>query len=240
MPQVLAMVKEKFGSELVSLPDKPFDPDEAVAKGAALYGMNMAIIELVNQWQVNDNSDKDGGDGTSPNDVGHPDDKVLKDIANEMNLTLDVIQSAIDATTVNVASRSYGIRVKNADGQPVVFNLIHKQDKVPAEGSHVFPLSEGNANSLPLQVFENANLLDEASLDESEDVGETEMLLTPGLPKGAPFRITFKLDNGGILAFEAEDLTNNKNLKTTFTPKDALTPEQIAEKQKIIAELTTE
>ena len=220
MPQVMEMVKEKFGSVVSSEP-MLHDPDEAVAKGAALYGTIMATIQLVNQWL----------------EKGKSKEEAQQIVADETGMTLDTIVGQTDIIIRNVASRSYGIQVKNKSGEPVVFNLIHKQDHVPAEGSHDFPLSGANASKLPLKVWENENLTNMATLDESTNVGQAEMLLTPGLPDRAPFRIIFKLDNDGVLAFEAIDLTNNKNLQTTFKPEGALTEEEIKEAQQTVGEL---
>ena len=194
MPQVMEMVKAKFGPRVANEP-RLHEVDEAVAKGAALYG-----------------SIKAGMFSIGPDPVPPP-------------------------VIVNVASRSYGIRVLK-NGQPVVFNLIHKQTQVPTEKSRDFPVSEDDATKLPLKVFENENLEDVASLDESSDVGETEMELTKGLKKGSPIRITFKLNDSGVLEFEALDVTNNKEVKATFTPKGALTQQQIEVAATITGNLT--
>lgn len=199
MPQVLEMVKAKFGPRVANEP-RQHDVDEAVAKGAALYGSIKA-------------------DEFSLPGERNPDETPPK------------IQ------IINVASRSYGIRVLKS-GQPVVFNLIHKQTQVPIEKSRDFPVSEDDATKLPLKVFENENLEDVASLEESTDVGETEMELTEGLKKGSPIRITFKLNDSGVLEFKALDITNNKEVKATFTPKGALTPQQIKEAAIIVGDLT--
>ena len=194
MLQVEDMVKAKFGPRIANEPRK-HDVDEAVAKGAALYG---AV--------------KSGG----------------LEIEGESPIVIH-----------NVASRSYGIRVLKA-GQPIVFNMIHKQDRVPVEKSKDFPVSEDDAAKLPLRVFENENLDDVASLEESSDVGETEMELTQGLKKGSPIRITFKLNDNGVLEFEALDVTNNKNVKATFAPNGALTPEQIEAARNTVGNLTVD
>ena len=194
MPQVIEMVKAKFGSRVANEP-RQHDVDEAVAKGAALYG-SIKTITI-------------GPDPYPPNPI----------------------------RIKNVASRSYGIQVLK-NGAPVVFNLIHKQTQVPFEKAKEFPVSEDNAAKLPLRIFENENLDDVASLEESSSAGETEMELTPGLKKGSPIRITFKLTDEGILEFEALDVTNNKEVKTTFTPKGALTQQQIDEKTEIIGSLS--
>ena len=198
MLQVEDMVKAKFGPRIANEPRK-HDVDEAVAKGAALYGaVKSGGLEIEGE-------------------TGKPGPIVIH----------------------NVASRSYGIRVLKA-GQPIVFNMIHKQDRVPVEKSKDFPVSEDDAAKLPLRVFENENLDDVASLEESSDVGETEMELTQGLKKGSPIRITFKLNDNGVLEFEALDVTNNKNVKATFAPNGALTPEQIEAARNTVGNLTVD
>ena len=220
MLQVEEMVKAKFGPRIANEPRK-HDVDEAVAKGAAVYGSIKETIRLIEEK-------KNGG---------MTEGEAIENVAGERGISIEGVKAIIDTTIKNVAARSYGIRVLKA-GQPVVFNLIHKQTSVPTELSKEFPVSEDDAAKLPLKVFENENLEDVASLEESSDVGETEMDLSDvHLKKGSPIRITFKLNESGVLEFEALDVTNNKNVKATFTPKGALTQEQIAEARKETTDL---
>ena len=187
------------------------DPDQAVAKGAALYGTIMATLKLIG-WEPGDN----------PPPIPDP---------GPYQLPITPV------TFVNVASRSYGIRVLDSSRQLVVCNLIRKQDQIPAAVSREFPVSEDNAAKLPLKVYENESLEEVATEADSSFVGETEMLLTPGLPKGSLIRITFKLGEDGVLAFEALDITNNKNVQATFTPAGALTQQEIEAAREITGNL---
>jgi len=228
MLQVEEMVKAKFGPRIANEPRK-HDVDEAVAKGAAVYGAIKETIRLI--------EDITGGSSGEQSDPGEIDPNIAIEVAGRLGVTPDVVKERIKTTIKNVAARSYGIRVLKS-GQPIVFNLIHKQTAVPVEFSKEFPVSEDDAARLPLKVFENENLEDVASIEESSDVGETEMdLADVHLKKGSPIRITFKLNESGVLEFEALDVTNNKEVKATFTPKGALTQEEIAAARAETADL---
>ena len=60
------------------------------------------------------------------------------------------------------------------------------------------------------------------------------------LKKGSPIRITFKLNESGVLEFEALDVTNNREVKATFTPKGALTQEEIEAARNTVGNLTVD
>ena len=231
MLQVEKMVKAKFGPRIANEPRK-HEVDEAVAKGAAVYGAIKETIRL-----IEDITGGTGGEQSNPDEI---DPNIAIEVAGRLGVTPDVVKERLKTTIKNVAARSYGIRVLKS-GQPIVFNLIHKQTSVPAEFSKEFPVSEDDAAKLPLKVFENENLEDVASLEESSDVGETEMdLADVHLKKGSPIRITFKLNESGVLEFEALDVTNNREVKATFTPKGALTQEEIEAARNTVGNLTVD
>ena len=138
-----------------------------------------------------------------------------------------------------MASRSYGIRVLKG-GTPVVYNMIVKQDVVPAVFEREFPVSEDNAEKLPLQVFANNILEKVASLDDSVTVGDAVMMLEPGTPKGAMIRIKFTLTEEGVLSLDATDVAHGTPVHAEFEAKDGLTKEQIEAARKETADLVIE
>lgn len=216
MPQVREMIKARFGSRIAGEP-YVLDANEAVVKGAAIYGASLNIKRLV-QDAV---------------DAGKSETEALEEVSVALGLEESAVRHRFQTTVRNIASKSYGIRVMRA-GELLVFNLLHKQDQLPASITKTFPIAEDNMTTIPLQVFENDEIGDLAPLDESRAAGAVVISLPPGLKAGSGIQLTFKLDEDGVLAFEALDVAGNKGLPVAFTPEVFLTPEQIdAAKERI-------
>ncbi len=240
MPQVMAMVKEKFASMVDNEPSS-FEVDEAVAKGAATFGLVKAIQAKVEEKkkEILEKQEAEGGKPASEEDKKNAQEQAIKDVADDIALPVETVGNMNDVVATTVASRSYGIRVLKA-GSPVVYNMIVKQDKVPVSFEREFPVSEDNAEKLPLQVFANNVLEKVASLDDSVTVGDAVMMLPPGLPKGAMIRIKFTLTEEGVLSLDATDVTHGTPVHAEFEAKDGLSKEEIEAARKETADLVIE
>ena len=214
-----------------------FEVDEAVAKGAALFGRVKDIQQKVEETvqQVIEEAAAKGESKT----VEEAEKEAIELVAEQTGSKTEDIATATTTEVKTVASRSYGIQVRKA-GQPVVYNLIKKQDAVPAEFGREFPVSEANAEKLPLVVFANNELGQIAELDASVEVGKAEMMLPPGLPQGAPILVNFKLTEDGVLEMDALDKTHGTPVKATFEAKDGLTQAQIDAARSEFANLEIE
>ena len=240
MPQVMEMVKEKFASMVDNEP-RPFEVDEAVATGAATFGLVKTIQEKVEE-KKNDILNAQGaqdGKPVSAEDAQKAEEQAIRDVADDCALPVETVSGINGVKATTVASRSYGIRVLKA-GSPVVYNMIVKQDVVPAVFEREFPVSEDNAAKLPLQVFSNNIMEKVASLDDSTTVGDAVMELEPGTPKGAMIRIKFTLTEEGVLSLDATDVTHGKPVHAEFEAKDGLSKEQIEAARKETADLVIE
>lgn len=238
MPQVMAMVKEKFASKVDSEPAS-FEVDEAVAKGAATFG-NVKSVQKDIEDAANKKKDELLKEGVSEAEAeSKSKEEAIKEVAENNGLELETVKALDEIKTTTVASRSYGIRVLKA-GQPVVFNMLKKQDPVPTSYEREFPVSDDNAEKLPLQVFANNVLENVAQLEESATVGDAVMMLPPGTPKGAMIRIKFTLTEEGVLSLDATDVASGTPVHAEFEAKDGLTKEQIEAARKETADLVIE
>lgn len=238
MPQVMAMVKEKFASKVDSEPAS-FEVDEAVAKGAATFG-NVKAVQKDIEDAANKKKDELLKEGVSEAEAeSKSKEEAIKEVAENNGLELETVKALDEIKTTTVASRSYGIRVLKA-GQPVVFNMLKKQDPVPTSYEREFPVSDDNAEKLPLQVFANNVLESVAQLEESAMVGDAVMMLPPGTPKGAMIRIKFTLTEEGVLSLDATDVASGTPVHAEFEAKDGLTKEQIEAARKETADLVIE
>ncbi len=240
MPQVMAMVKEKFAPKVDNEPTS-FEVDEAVAKGAATFAFFKTVQDRVEEKkkEILDQQGSGGDKPLSDEEAKKAEAQAIKEVADDIALPAEKVEVIKNTTTSTVASRSYGIRVLKA-GEPVVYNMIVKQDVVPAVFEREFPVSEDNAEKLPLQVFANNIMEKVASIDDSVTVGDAVMMLEPGTPKGAMISIKFTLTEEGVLSLDATDVAHGTPVHAEFEAKDGLTQEQIEAARKETADLVIE
>ena len=165
MPQVTKRVKEAFG-----IPTRMFDPDESVAKGAALYAdrkneYNILLDEIAEKTGKTKEEIKIELDTSKSS---------INDLAEEANIDISekkYLGAADDIKISNVSSRSFGTVAYNQKRELRLFNLIMKNDTLPKEATDTFFPSRGAQKNVNIQVLEN--LSSDKSIDPSlgQEVG---------------------------------------------------------------------
>ncbi|MDR2730776.1 MAG: Hsp70 family protein [Treponema sp.] len=194
----MLQVQQKL-EQLYGKPISSFEPDKAVAMGAAL---------------VADGANYSGG-GEIPGGGG----------SSGSRLTLDGEPGAVEihntdgstTTFIEKCTKSYGVAARNEMDVEIVANIIFKDTIKPAHQERVFGTQYANQPTIDVRVYENNSLEEDATIDESAQMYEScEIKLTPGLPDGAPINIIFDLDGNGVLTITSVDLTNS--IPTTVKP----------------------
>jgi molecular chaperone DnaK (HSP70) len=172
MPQVIEMVKEKFGT-LVEHEPEMRDADEAVARGAAIYGKIMDTVQVATPGS---NADSELPGGITMGDI----DILLPDMR---------------------ASRSYGVRL-STDNTPTVYNAIVRGAVLPAEGKQEFVMPEKDVEKLTIQVFANDSAGSVALLNDSEGLGEVAVRLPRRRSIDAKVQVKLTLSEAGVLSLD--------------------------------------
>jgi molecular chaperone DnaK len=194
MPQVQQKLEQTYGKPISS-----FQPDKAVAMGAALVAAGASI-------DASGGGDASSG-GTRASLGG---EAGALEIKNPDGSTIDFVEKC---------TKSYGLAtLDRSKGKEYVTNLIYKDAVKPAHEEDTFGTSCANQSGLNLRVYENNSLEKSVEIEDSTQMYEScEVSLTPGLPDDAPIKIIYDLDGNGVLIITAIDLTNNKSV--TVTPK---------------------
>ncbi|WP_078543657.1 Hsp70 family protein [Litchfieldia alkalitelluris] len=235
MLQVKERLVEEFGMEPIM-----FDPDEAVAKGAALYGMQKSVQE----WVSNKIGAKYGqGIGASqiqdvmPKLTQVEKEEILHEAATYFRLTPQRVESMANQTIRNVTSKSFGVVahvVENGRDVERVVNLIKKNDTLPCKYSQIFGTYEGNQVNAKIQVMENEMLDEVLEKDYAMVIGDALLDLPFGLPENSPIEVTYNLNEDGTLEVTAVEVTEKGTVQVTVQTNSVINEE---DKEKAILKI---
>lgn len=240
MPQVPRALAAKYG-----VTPRLYDPDEAVAKGAAIVGGNSVLRakleERVRELTRNDDFSLDV--------QGSGDQFALETAKKELQdegFSIEAISSAL-TNVVNVASKTFGtLCVPDGEDDSRLFNLIYRNTALPTTA--VFPCSTrfDNQTSVRFELLENAEDLptDPSTLRAVQcrgvdpsvglEIWQDDLALPPGLPKGEALEVIFKMDKEGLLDVTCRHIATGRTIHTVIKTSPTLSREeerQVRERQ---------
>ena len=234
MPQVAARLVQEFGKEPES-----YDPDEAVAKGAALYGLKESLSDEVREilsptveGAEGERAEIDLGD-VSESEVA----QALDHLEKELGFTLTgPVRELVNTRIVNVLSKSLGVVAKDADEREVVVYLLPRNGEVPMERTTDFGTDTANQTGVDIHVM--AGERDSPEPADCQDVGTATLNLPEGLPARSPIRVKFAISRDGRLSVTATDLTGGGSIDVEFETEAVMNPEQVEERSSALRLLT--
>ncbi len=223
MPQVAARLLREFNVE-----PRIYEPDEAVAKGAAIYGQKLGLDEEI---KIRVAAALGAADETAV-DVRTADDalvaQIQQQVAEERGLQLEAVKTLAAQVIRNVTSRTFGIVAWDPSQQrQVVSNLILRNDPVPAEVTREYGTRDANQESVLIQIVDNLSSDPIYNLEGSREIGSAELTLPPGLPAGAPVAVTFRLNEQGRLHMTARELTGGREVEVTIQTEAGSSEEEL-------------
>lgn len=221
MPQVTRILEEKYGIE-----PKILEPDEAVAKGAAIHAVNVYIN---NQPTLSKWDEDNKGNVIS--------DSVLDPSNNVEQLSVDPAMMSIGGkkrSIVVATTKSFAVEVivDKKTRERKCYNMIIKNDPMP-DGvitvSTILGTIDENQEDVEIVVYES-DFMDEYFEVDADYVIGTALLELPGnLPVDSPVEITFSLNNEGILEVTGKDMTSNKEVHATMRSKYIMAGDMVEE-----------
>ena len=229
MPQVAAIVQSRFPDVEV----KKFKPTEAVARGAAFYGRQMAIREIVEKDTGLDifSGECDSGLQLS----GEAEDEI-------MALGGQTFDPSKVIRPINVCSKSYGSICSmedNGELREVIVNVIKLNSELPASANADFTTLADGQTGVKCGTYENDSNESVVELDQARELFTGAMTgLPPNRPKGRPLRDTYNLDEFGILKVTCTDLESGQIFDYVVETTNVITDKQIMEEKRKISGLT--
>jgi Molecular chaperone len=222
MPQVKSMLTEKFGDSEIKI----LEPDEAVAKGAAIHAVNV---------YVNNQKSLTGQDFNSDNEVKvtvNGDEKELnaKDYKEDLTVSPEMMSIGGNAREIVIATtKSFAIKVIN-NGQETCYNMIIKNEPMNngvVSVSQIFGTLYYDQQTVSIEIFENDYMDEYFDVDDDLKIGEAILDMPERLPEGSPIEVTLKLNKEGILDVKGLDKTENREVNARMETKGVMSEEEL-------------
>ena len=211
MPQVTKTLTEKYG-----LTPKILEPDEAVAKGAAIHAVNVYVNNQKNLFA--------GGSKTEKKELHAEDYKENLAVQPEMMSIAGTMQEVIVATT-----KSFAIEVLENDVS-VCNNMIIKNQPMKNGAisvSRTFGTAYDYQECAEIKVYESDFMEENFDIDEDFLLGTTTLELSGRQKEGSPLEITFTLNTEGILEVSGKDLVTGKEVHATMRSKGIMEADMV-------------
>ena len=215
MPQVAKMIAEEY-HVIPTLQD----PDEAVAKGAAVYGTNEKAFKDF----VLSEAQKAGKTVEQLTQESQDSGKTLE----EKFAKLSTGKSKTGRLAIrNVLSRSYGVLgFDEAENKDVILNILKCNMKLPAKGTQTFWTYEENQANAQLAIFESRSMNDRDDFEDQKPIAVAKMRFENSVPEDTEVVVTLSFDGSGLLHLTAEEMYGHSKLDTTFSLSAQMTDEE--------------
>jgi molecular chaperone DnaK (HSP70) len=230
MPQVTEILQQKYSME-----PKILEPDEAVAKGAAIHAVNVYINnqQSISEWERKAEAGEAGEVEISKNLLENKDN--YKDDLNtdQSKISIGPVMKEIEyATTKSYALELIVPNSETGGRGPKCVNLIFKNQPMlgGAISASIKPGTEiDNQDTVELVVYENESDKEQFDVDKNLVLGTALLDLPGNLPAGSLIEVAFTLNTEGILELNGRDLTSGNEVHATMQAKGVMAAEKVKE-----------
>jgi molecular chaperone DnaK (HSP70) len=212
MPQVKTRIEKTF-----AVTPKIFDPDEAVAKGAAIYGWKLGLNDgLIQRLAQKTNKPIEVIDDISAmiesKELSAQDFKaVAQEVADATGYTLPSVERSM-LKVENVTSKSFGVVAHTPQNDEIVFNIVLRNTTVPITRKKNFYTAAVDQKTVLIRIMESETSRVEIPPDHAVEIKTAVLNLPPNLPADLPIEITFTLNEEGRLHITAMETSESRQI----------------------------
>jgi molecular chaperone DnaK (HSP70) len=201
------------------------DPNQIVAKGAALIGY---------KYQIDEEIERQITPGVSRQ-------QAVEKVAGAIGMTPKAIAMLNEIILTTVTAKSFGVVVfNNKKNSDEVMNLIQVDDPLPISVTRAVYTVADRQTHVIVNIMQNEQRVrgDEYLLpvDECEEIGSAEVTFKNPLPRLSQVDISYTLDLDGILNVSALDVTTGAMAVGEFKSKALLSHDELeASRKKIMS-----
>lgn len=216
IPQVRDRIEQEF-----KIVPKIFDPDEAVAKGAAIYGWKLTLNDdLIKRLSARSKKTISHADDITSmiarKELSADDVKAAaREVADETGYTLPNVESAM-MKVKNVTSKSFGVVAHNTRDEQIVFNIVLRNTTVPISKQKKFYTAVVNQKSVLIRIMESETSRVEIPEEHAVEIKTAILTLPPNLPADLPIDITFTLNEEGRLHVTAVETSQSRQVEVVL------------------------
>lgn len=228
MPAVARRLTEAFPGWVPELQD----PNQAVAKGAALAGLKEAISEMVS-----------GDNRAAPDDgsVVEASPEKVQEVAKAKNISAAMVEELHNTVFTNVCSRGFGVKILRPDADPtlerprdhpdfMISHIIEPNTPLPLSGREegrekTYYTVVDNQSGLDVEIWE------QDSREPSPDIQSNKYLdgglfqMTRAYPQQSPIKMTLGMADDGSLLLSVRD-PDGLEMEFTASGAGAVIPEE--------------
>jgi len=224
MPLVSRRIEEEFGRK-----PKMFDPDEAVAKGAAVYAWKLALSDsFVQRVAQRTNRSLANFDEVLEQTPEMVIDEIAREVADHTGCSFKAVRQAA-IKIHNVTSKSFGVVARDPNNEDRVFNLILRNTPVPVDVNRTFYTTEENQQSVLIRIMESETNEKIVFPAEAAQIGTATLSLPPGVPAEIPIQISFKLNEEGRLQITAVESAESRKVDVLIETTSVIEGEALEE-----------
>jgi len=226
MPQVSKRVAEVFG-----MTPKVFDPDEAVAKGAAIYGWKLALNDdLIRRIAEKTKKPIEKAENLSEmiekKKISADDfKKAALELAEDTGYTLPSVESSM-LKVKNVTSKSFGVVAHNPKNEEIVFNLVLRNTTVPVQIKKNFYTAVEDQRTVLIRIMESETSKVEIPVESAVEIKTAILHLPPGLPADLPIEISFEINEEGRLYITAKETSESRKIDVVVDTASVISGEE--------------
>ncbi len=232
MPQVSRRLEQEF-----RLPYRLFEPDEAVAKGAALYGQRLLLQKNIQVkaaeiaqtaatgLPILQRTDVDSILPIAPISPAMV-TQARKEITQAFGREEIAMQKLTTTAITNVVSHSFGIVVTVGYGtnkmRKVVSNLVRVNDPLPITKVKTYGTLEADQDDVEITIIENVEetaIVEQEKYNDEAVIGTVILHLPSGLPEDAPIDVSFEINGQGLLHVAGREPSSDLVVEAEFETK---------------------